>query len=134
MPYVEYVVLVTAATLLQFTYFGWQVGRARARCGVPAPATSGHPEFERYYRVHMNTLEQLVMFLPLLWIFAHFVSAIWGAAFGAVFIFGRALYARAYVRDPASRSLGFGVTFLPMLAMLITVVAWAIRSLARQLA
>jgi hypothetical protein len=130
----EYVVLVTAAALLQFTWFGMQVGRARARCGVPAPATAGHPEFERYYRVHMNTLEQLAMFLPLLWMFATYVSALWGAALGAVFIVGRAIYARAYVRDPASRSLGFGVTFLPMLAMLLGVLAWAIHALIFKLA
>ena len=125
----EYVVLVTVVALVQFTWFGWQVGRARARCGVPAPATSGHPEFERYYRVHMNTLEQLVMFLPSLWMFAHYVSAIWGAGLGAVFIAGRAIYARAYVRDRASRSLGFGVTFLPMALMSIGMLGWAVHAL-----
>jgi glutathione S-transferase len=130
----EYVVLVTAVALVQFTWFGWQVGRARARCGVPAPATTGHPEFERYYRVHMNTLEQLAMFLPLLWIFASYVSATWGAGLGVVFIVGRALYARAYVRDPTSRSLGFGVTFLPMLAMLLGVLGWALHTLVLRMA
>ena len=134
MQYVEYVVLVTAAAVLQFGYFGWQVGRARGRCGVPAPATSGHPEFERYYRVQMNTLELLAMVLPMLWIFASYVSAIWGAGLGTVYIVGRAIYARTYVRDPATRSLGFGLSFLPILAMLIGVLVWAIHAMVLRLA
>ena len=81
--------------------------------------------FERHFRVHMNTLEQLVMFLPALWIFAHFVSPIWAAALGVVFIIGRAIYARAYVRDPKSRSLGFALTALPTLVMMIGILIWA---------
>jgi len=125
----EYVVLMTVIALLQFVYFGVQVGRARGRFGVPAPATAGHPEFERYYRVQMNTLEQLAVFLPALWLFASYVSALWAAGLGAVFVVGRALYARSYVRDPKSRSAGYALTLVPSLVLLIGVLVWALHAL-----
>ena len=88
-----YVAIVTVLALLEFLWFGVLVGRARAKYGVPAPAMSGNDMFDRHFRVQMNTLEQLVLFLPSLWIFARYVSPIWAAALGAVFIIGRAIYA-----------------------------------------
>jgi len=123
-----YLALITALALLQFLYFGIQVGRARGRYNVPAPAISGNDQFERHFRVQMNTLEQLLMFLPALWMFGSYVS--WPAAcgLGAIFIVGRGIYARSYVRDPKSRSLGFGMTVLPTLTMLIGVIIWAVRA------
>jgi uncharacterized membrane protein YecN with MAPEG domain len=124
-----FVAIVTVLALLQFFWLSLQVGRARGRYGVAAPATSGNEVFERHFRVHMNTLEQLVMFLPALWIFAAYISPLWAAALGVVFILGRAIYAMSYVRDPKTRSLGFGLTFLPTFAMLIGILAWAIRAL-----
>lgn len=125
-----YVLIVTVLALVQFLVFGSQVGFARTKYGVPAPATSGSEIFERYFRVQMNTLEQLVMFLPTLWIYASFVSPLWAAAFGVVFLIGRTIYAISYVRDPKSRSLGFGLTALPTLVMLIWIVVWAVRAIA----
>lgn len=124
-----YVAIVTALALLQFFWLGLRVARARGRYGVPAPAISGHELFERHFRVHMNTLEQLVIFLPALWVFATYVSALWAAALGMVFILGRAIYAISYVRDPKSRALGFALTALPTLAMLIGIVIWAVRAI-----
>jgi|SoiMethySBSTD1v2_1073268.scaffolds.fasta_scaffold219562_2 uncharacterized MAPEG superfamily protein len=124
-----YVAIVTVLALIEYIVLGMLVGRAREKFAIPAPATSGHPEFERYFRVHMNTLEQLVIFLPAVWIFASFVSPVWASAAGAVFIVGRAVYARSYIRDPKSRSLGFALSMLPMLALLIGILVWAIRSL-----
>ena len=91
------------------------VGRARGQIRHRGAGDDAATNFERYFRVQMNTLEQLVMFLPALWIFAHFVSPLWAAALGVVFIVGRAIYASAYVRDPKSRSLGFALTALPTL-------------------
>jgi hypothetical protein len=124
-----YVVIVTALALIEFLWLGILVGRARAKYGVAAPAMSGNEMFERHFRVHMNTLEQLVLFLPSLWIFASYVSPIWAAALGAVFIVGRAIYAISYVRDPKSRSLGFLLTALPSMVMLIGILVWGIRAL-----
>ena len=127
----HYVAIVTVVALLQFFWFGWQVGAARGKYNIAAPATSGNEIFERVFRVHMNTLEQLVVFLPALWIFASYISPLWAAGIGAVFIVGRALYARSYVKDPKSRSAGFALTALPELALLIGILIWAVMALVK---
>jgi uncharacterized MAPEG superfamily protein len=124
-----YVAIVTVLALLEFLWLGVRVGKARALYGIHAPATSGHDIFDRHFRVQMNTVEQLLIFLPSLWIFARYISPIWAAALGAVFIIGRAIYAVTYVRDPKSRSLGFGLTALPTLIMMIGILVWAVRAL-----
>jgi uncharacterized membrane protein YecN with MAPEG domain len=124
-----FVAIVTVLALGQFFWLAALVARARVRYGVPAPATTGHEVFERHFRVQMNTLEQLVLFLPSLWIFAHYISPLWAAALGVVFVIGRAIYATSYVRDPKSRSLGFGLTAFPTFAMMIGIVIWAVRAI-----
>jgi len=127
----HYVAIVTVVALLQFFWFGWQVGVARGKYGIAAPATSGNEMFERVFRVHMNTLEQLIVFLPSLWIFAIYISPIWAAAIGAVFIIGRAVYARSYVKDPKGRSPGFAMSAIPQLLLLLGILIWAVWTLVK---
>lgn len=115
----EWVAIVTAVALLEYVWFSIQVGRARGRTGVHAPATTGSPEFERYFRVQANTLEQLILFLPGIWMFAHYVSAPVAAGLGVVYVVGRWLYYTTYTVDPAKRSAGFGLSMLPNLALVI---------------
>lgn len=115
----ESVAIVTILALAQFVFFSIQVGSMRAKHGVKAPATSGHPEFERMFRVQQNTMEQLVAFVPALWIFAWLVNPMWGAGLGIVFIIGRFVYWSSYLKDPGSRSAGFTITFLPTAVMLV---------------
>ncbi|MEO2167056.1 MAG: MAPEG family protein [bacterium] len=105
----EAVAIVTVLALLEYFAFSLQVGKARGEYKVDAPATTGHPVFERTLRVQQNTLEQLVLFLPGLWLFATYVRADIAAILGLVFIAGRAIYARAYIADPGSRSTGFAL-------------------------
>jgi glutathione S-transferase len=124
-----YVLVVIVLALLQFLLFGLAVGRARARYGIHAPAVSGNEVFERYFRVHANTLEQLVMFLPAIWLFAQFVEPHWAAALGGVYLLGRTLYFYSYIRDPRSRSLGFALSSMPTLLMLAGVLWQALRML-----
>jgi len=113
------VAVVILLALLEFVVFGALVGRARVRYGVKAPATSGNEVFERHFRVHYNTLEALIVFVPSIWLFGLYVSPQWGAALGAIYLVGRIVYFRSYVADPAQRSVGFGMSLLPMLALLI---------------
>jgi len=114
-----YVELMIVLALLEFMLFGLAVGSARARYKVPAPATAGHEVFERYFRVQMNTIEQLVLFLPGLAVFSWAVSPRGAAALGLVFIVGRALYARGYVQDPAKRGPGFLLTLLANAVLIV---------------
>ncbi len=115
----ESVAIVTILALFQFVFFSIQVGAMRTKHDVKAPATSGHPEFERMFRVQQNTMEQLVAFIPALWIFAYLVNPYWGSALGLVFIIGRFVYWSSYRKDPASRGAGFTITFLPTAVMLV---------------
>ena len=118
----EATVIVTFLALAQYVLFGIQVGSLRGKHGIKAPATTGHPEFERMNRVHLNTMEQLVLFLPALWIHALYASPLYGAGIGLVFIVGRFLYRAEYLKDPASRGTGFTLSFLPSAVLLI----WAL--------
>ncbi len=126
MPYVE---IVLSLALLQFLFFGIAVGRARALYQCPAPATTGNEMFERYFRVQMNTLEQLVVFIPAVVLFAHLVSAYWAAGLGGVYLVGRVLYFLSYIKDPKTRGLGFGLTMLPNLALIVGTLVAAVRGL-----
>src|SRR5262245_30491566 len=103
---IKFVALVTALAAIEVMVFGILVGRARGIYGVPAPATTGHPAFERLNRVHLNSVEQLAVFLPLLWTFATSVSQMWAAILGAVFVVARVIYAVGYTRAPERRTAG----------------------------
>lgn len=115
----EFVAIVVVLALLQYFSFGLLVGKARAQYQVHAPAITGHPVFERYYRVHQNTLEMIVMFIPAIVLFSYWVRPDIAAGIGGVYLIGRFIYLRAYVADPASRGLGFGLSMLPILVLLL---------------
>ncbi|MBW2664722.1 MAG: MAPEG family protein [Deltaproteobacteria bacterium] len=123
------VAIIAAVALAEYGVFMVQCGQARGRFGVAAPATVGDPVFERYFRVQQNTIEQLVIFLPSLFLFAWFVSTRWAVVFGILFIVGRALYARGYVADPAKRGPGFLCTVIANAALLLGGVVGALIAL-----
>ena len=125
----ELVAAVVALALLEYVIFGMLVGRARGLYGVEAPATGGHEIFERYFRVHYNTMELLVAFVPAIWLFGLYVSPRWGAVLGAIYLVGRVLYLRAYVADPAKREFGFGMSVLPVLALVLGALVGALRAM-----
>ena len=110
--------VVAAVAVIQYMAFGIMVGAARTRYGVHAPATTGHPQFERLYRVQMNTLEMLVALLPAMYMAARYWSPNMVAAGGAVYVVGRLVYQRAYLKDPSTRTLGFALSVFPVLTML----------------
>ena len=122
----EWSVLVSLLALVQFVWFGVQVGQARGSTGVSAPATTGAELFERRNRVHMNTLEQLIVFLPALWAFSAYVHPLIGPALGVIYLVGRFVYAGAYVKDPATRSTGFMLSFVPTAILLVGAIIGAL--------
>ena len=124
-----WVEIVTLLAVVQFMVFGFLVGGARMKHGVKAPATTGNEIFERYFRVHMNTLETLAAFLPSLWIAAHYWSPPARAVIGAIYLVGRQVYLASYVRDPAKRSAGYGLSFLPTAILALMGIAGAVRTL-----
>jgi glutathione S-transferase len=117
--------LIVALALLQFFAFATAAGRARGKYKVAAPATSGNEMFERYFRVQMNTLELLIMFIPGMWMFGFYVNAQAAAGLGAVFIIGRVIYFFSYVKDPKKRSLGYGLSAAPVAALVIGAIVGA---------
>jgi len=106
----ELVLVVMLVALIEYMVFAGLVGRARGQYGVRAPATTGHPTFERIYRVHQNTLEALIVFVPALLVFACYLSFAWAAGLGVVFIVARAIYAVSYIRAAERRGVGAGLT------------------------
>ena len=124
----EYVAIVTGIALLQVFIFSFQVGKAREATGTPAPAMSGPPEFERAFRVHQNTIEQLIIFIPSLWMFANYVRPDIAAGLGLIFVIGRQIYRAAYIADPSKRTLGFATGALSMLILLLGGIGGAVMS------
>lgn len=115
----RFVHIVALLAVLQFIAFGLLVGSARTRYGIRAPATFGHEQFERMFRVHGNTLEVLVCFLTALFIAAAYWPGEYVAAVGAVYLLGRVVYWRAYLANPAGRGLGFALSMMPTLALIV---------------
>jgi glutathione S-transferase len=105
----NFTALVTCLAILFYFFASVRVSRARMTYKIKLPATSGNPDFERIYRVHMNTLEWMPIFLPSLWLFAIYVSDFYAGLLGLVWITGRILYMIGYIKAPEKRGPGFFV-------------------------
>ena len=127
----EALAIVTSLALMQAVYFALQVGGARQKHGVSAPKSSGSDEFERHNRVHLNTLEQLIVLLPAMWMFGYFINPQWAAGLGLGFILSRLMYRRAYLKDPASRGKAFGAGFVIQAILILGSVVGAVMSWMR---
>jgi glutathione S-transferase len=122
--------VVTILAIALYFYMGFVVGQMRVKHHVKAPATTGAPAFERAFRVQMNTLEHLPVFLPLLWMSSYFFgTAPWAPALlGLVWIVGRTLYMTSYMVDPEKRGPGFGLSAGAEILLLILSVAGIVQS------
>jgi uncharacterized membrane protein YecN with MAPEG domain len=118
----EATVIVTFLALAQYSLFGIQVGALRGKLNVPAPQETGPEQFERMNRVHLNTAEQLIIFIPALWMHAYYANPLYGAIIGMFYIVGRFIYRSAYLKDPKTRDIGFAMTFISSAVLAI----WAL--------
>jgi glutathione S-transferase len=119
--------LVTCLAILFYFLTSVQVAKARGTFGIKAPAISGNPDFERVFRVQMNTLEWLPIFLPALWLFAIYISDAIAAALGVVWIVGRILYLTGYSKAANKRGTGFGIQFVAAMLLwlgAVGAIAW----------
>lgn len=114
-----YSAIVTALALLVYVWVTLKVGGARAKFGVKAPSIDGPPDFQRVFRVQQNTVEQIVLFLPALWLFASAWGDMWAGIIGIFWPVGRILYAVTYYQAAEKRGAGFGLTFIPASILLL---------------
>lgn len=111
--------LITALTVVVISIAMFFVGRARGKYQIHAPAITGHPDFERAFRAHQNTLEQTIMFLPLLWLATIYSNEQYAAYLGYAWLIGRLWYVFGYIADAKKRGMGFMVGALALIALLV---------------
>jgi glutathione S-transferase len=122
--------IVTLLALLEYSIIGVMVGRARQTYGIEAPATTGNPDFERIFRVHVNTLEALIVFLPALWIFSLSVHYHIGVLLGLLFVIARIVYAAGYMSAASKRSTGaFATGIINLILVVGALIALTIKAL-----
>lgn len=112
--------LITGLTVVLLIAFAFNVGRARQLYQISAPAITGHPIFERYYRVQTNTIESTVLFLPALWLFSIYIHPGYGALLGVLWLISRICYACAYVNPEKKRRPAFIISLLITAILLIS--------------
>lgn len=112
--------LTAFVTLLAIAFYFFtaiNVSRSRTKTGVKVPAMAGHPDFERAFRIQMNTLEWMPIVLPALWLFAIYISDAIAAGIGAIWIIGRIVYFVGYSKAAAKRGTGFAIQALAAMAL-----------------
>lgn len=109
---------ITLAAMLMYIWVIFNVGKARGKFQISAPVCEGPAEFQSVLRVQANTVEQMILFFPALWMCAYFYSDLWAAIGGAVWIVGRIIYALGYYQEPKKRSAGFGISSFATLALM----------------
>ncbi len=127
----EIVAIVSALILIEYWVISYLVGVARGKTGLKAPAMQGAPEFERINRVQQNTLEQLIVMLPAMWLFAFYVRPMIAAGLGVLFLVARIIYCRAYVREPSGRGPGFAIGQIAQAILLLGGLIGAILALLK---
>ncbi len=111
--------LITALTIVVISIAMYFVGRARGKYQIHAPAITGHPDFERAFRAHQNTLEQTIMFLPLLWLATMYSNEQYAAYLGYAWLVGRLWYVFGYIADAKKRSMGFMISAIAQIILLV---------------
>ena len=126
----EYPIIIILLALLQYLFFAIRTGFSRGKYKVPAPKTVGHETWERMYRVHQNTLEQLIVFIPALLAFSYYVSPKWALIPGLGFLIARQVYSHMYIKDPPKRAFppSFFINVILCVGSLIGVIASLVKA------
>jgi glutathione S-transferase len=121
-------VAVLAVLFIAYTFVN--MGMARGATKIDAPAVTGHPTLERAYRVQLNTVEQAIMFFPLLYMATRYFHGLgWlPAAFGLVWVVGRFAYLQGYMSAPAKRSAGFLISLVGNVGLLVLSIIGIVRT------
>ena len=125
----NYTAIVTLLGVALYFFLATRVAAARGKFGVSLPAISGHPDFERVFRVHVNTLEWMPTFLVPLWLCAFYLSDVAAAALGIVWIAGRILYFTGYSKAVEKRLPGFFVQALACFLLFLGAAVGVVRHL-----
>jgi len=126
----DYVYLVILLALVQFIFFTFRTGAARGKYGVEAPKTQGNETWERIYRVQQNSMEQLIIFIPGMLAFAHYVSPKWAVLLGALYLLGRQIFSYLYITNPKKRGPGVALSFLSNMVLVVGALVGGIMKLA----
>jgi len=89
---------------------------------------SGPDDYLRQHRVHMNTIEQLIVFIPALWMFGYYVNPLWGSGLGLIFVISRFMYSSAYISEPEKRGMPFTVGLLTIAVLVVGSMIGAVMS------
>ena len=121
MPAANFLAAIDTLLAVFVTFvLGGRVGYMRGRHKIEAPATVGHPQFERAFRTHVNTVENLILFLPLLWIASIFYAGTLPFWFGIAWVVSRLIYAWGYAQENTQlRGPGMGIGFLSLFGLLV---------------
>jgi glutathione S-transferase len=110
---------ITLVALFTYIWTISKAGKARITYNIPAPAMDGPPGFLAAQRVQANTLEQMIVFLPALWLCALIWQNDYAAIAGGIWVIGRIMYALAYYQDPAKRGPGFMISTLAAIGLML---------------
>lgn len=126
----EYTVIIIGLALIQYKLFGLRAGIARGKYKIPAPKTVGNEDWERLFRVHQNTMEQLVTFIPAVLAFTYYVSPLWAQVLGVAFILARQYYSHTYIKNPPTRMFppSFFINVILVIGSLVGVILQILRN------
>lgn len=127
-PDILYTAAVTILAVILYIYMGIRVGQARGKYSIEAPAMTGHPDFERAVRIHLNTMEFMVTFLPALWLAALYFGGWIPPLLGLIWVIGRVIYMLGYSTAANKRSLGFGIQGLATIILLILAIVGVVQA------
>jgi glutathione S-transferase len=111
--------IITLLAVVMTVAFGIRVSVLRGKYKIDPPATTGNPAFERAYRIHANTIEAMVVFLPMLWLGAMLYSETIAFWLGIGWLVGRVGYMVGFTMDPKKRVPGFAISALCVLGLMI---------------